>query len=145
MQWRYDCLVVMVCLRPSPVSPEMACFGIVAKCDSAGFFDYKLAQNDERVIERIAGFFPRYGRDNVLRAMEWAAHDIDFAIKCEKEGRAAFMNLIRPRENVIRYGSPFIVATDDPALELERHYENLVSLPCFPREQAPSTDQRPNG
>ena len=41
-------------------------------------------------------------------------------------------DLIRPRENVIRYGSPFVVVTDDPASELDRQYENLVSLPCIP-------------
>lgn len=69
------CAVVTVCLRPTPVSPESACFGIIVKCDGAGFFGYKLAQGDERVIERISGFFPRYGRDNLMRAMDWAAHD----------------------------------------------------------------------
>ena len=130
------CVVMTICLRPSPVSPESACFGVIVKCDGVGFFDYKLAQVDERAIERIAGFFLRYGRDNVVRAMEWAAHDVDFAIEGEKEGRAAFRNLIRPRENVIRYGSPFVVATDDPASELERQYENLVSLPCISHEAA---------
>ena len=138
MPERYNCAVVTVCLRPSPVSPETACFGVIVKCDDGGFFSYKLAQDDERAIERIAGFFPRYGRENVVRAMEWAAHDIDFAIKGEKEDRATFQNLIRPRENVIRYGSPFVVATDNPASELERQYENLVHLPCIPHESATS-------
>ena len=138
MPMRYNCAVVTVCLRPTPVSPETACFGVIVKCDDAGFSGYKLAQGDERVVGRIAGFFPRYGRDNVIRAMEWAAHDIDFAIEGEKKGRATFQNLIRPRENVIRYGSPFIVATDDPASELEHQYEILVSLPCIPRETSTS-------
>lgn len=138
----HNCAVVTVCLRPSPVSPETACFGIVAKCDDIGFFDYKIAQNNELVIDRIAGFFPRYGRNNVMRAMEWAAHDIDYAIEGEKEGRAAFLNLIRPRENVIRYGSPFVVTTDDPASELERHYKNLVILPCLPREATTSNREQ---
>ena len=138
MPERYNCAVVTVCLRPSPVSPETACFGVIVKCDGAGFFSYKLAQGDERVIERIAGFFPRYGRDNLMRAMEWAAHDIEFAIEDERDGRAAFRNLIRPRENVIRYGSPSVVATDNPASELERQYEKLVTLPCIPHETATS-------
>lgn len=96
------CVVMTVCLRPSPVSPKSACFGIIVKCDGVGFFDYKLAQVDERAIERIAGFFPRYGRDNVVRAMEWAAHDVDFAIEGEKEDRAVFQDLIRPRAIVRR-------------------------------------------
>ena len=45
---------------------------------------------------------------------------------------------ICPRENVIRYGAPFVVATDDPATELERQYEDLVSLPCIPHETTTS-------
>ena len=127
----HNCAVVTVCLRPSPISPESACFGIVVKCDETGFFNYKLAQDDERAISRISGFFPRYGRKNLLRAMEWAAHDIDFTIQGERNGCATFANLIRPRENVIRYGAPFVVATEDPASELERQYEMLVSLPSI--------------
>ena len=134
MPERYNCAVVTVCLRPSPVSPETACFGVIVKCDDNGFFDYRLAQGDERATGRIVGFFPRYGRDNLMRAMDWAAHDIDFAIEGERSGRASFRNLIRPRENVIRYGAPFVVATDDPSSELDRQYENLVILPCIPRE-----------
>ena len=141
MPERYNCAVVTVCLRPTPVSPESACFGVIVKCDGEGFFGYKLAQGDERVIERIAGFFPRYGRDNLMRAMEWAAHDIDFAIEGERNGRAAFQNLIRPRENVIRYGALFVVATDNPASELERQYEKMVSLPCIPRESIVSNHE----
>ena len=129
MRERYNCVVVTVCLRPTPVSPESACFGVIVRCEGTGFFGYKLAHGDERVVERIAGFFPRYGRANVIRAMEWAAHDIDFAIEGEKAGRAAFRNLIRPRENVIRYGSPFVVAADDPAAELERQEEDSPPVP----------------
>lgn len=128
----HNCVAVTVSLRPSPISPESACFGMIVKCDDTGYFGYKLAQNDEKAISRIVGFFPRYGRANLMRAMEWAAHDIDFTIEGEKSGRATFANLIRPRENVIRYGSPFVVVTDDPAAELEHQYDKLVSLPGTP-------------
>ncbi|MBO7654220.1 MAG: DUF3037 domain-containing protein [Kiritimatiellae bacterium] len=126
----YHCAVVPVSLRPSPLSQENACFGVIVKCDATGFLDYKLAQYDEKVISRITTFFPDYGRENLMRVMEWAAHDIGFTIQKEREKNVgAFGNLIRPRENVIRYGNPFVVATSDPAHELCRQYDSLVAVP----------------
>jgi hypothetical protein len=124
----YNCTVVTVSLRPSPISQENACFGIILKCDETGFCDYKLARHDDKVIDRIVNFFPKYGRQNLMRTMEWAAHDITFAIQGEKTGQFSFANLIRPRENVIRYGSPFAVSSADPASELDRQYEVNVAV-----------------
>ena len=106
----YNCIVVTVSLRPSPISDENACFGVILKCDKAGFFSYRLAQQDEAVISRITNFFPRYGREKLLQIMEWAANDIEFTIE----------------NNIIRYGSPSAVATDDPAAELDRQYDIYV-------------------
>ena len=128
----HNCAVVAVGLRPSPVSQENACIGVIVKCMDTGFFGYRLVQNDENAIRRIVGFFPRYGQQNLMRALEWASHDIEFAMEGERKGRAAFANLIRPRENVIRYTPPFVVVTDDPAAELSRQYEMLVSMPRTP-------------
>ncbi len=122
----YNCIVVTVSLRPSPISDENACFGVILKCDKAGFFSYRLAQQDEAVISRITNFFPRYGREKLLQIMEWAANDIEFTIKNAPTNLGAFQNLIRPRENIIRYGSPSAVATDDPAAELDRQYDIYV-------------------
>ncbi len=128
----HNCAVVAVTLRPSPISQENAYLGVVVRCAETGYFGYKLVQDDASAIERIVNFFPRYGRQNLMRAVKWAAHDIDFAIEGERNGRAAFANLIRPRENVIRYAPPFVVATDDPVAELARQYEMLVSIPGTP-------------
>jgi hypothetical protein len=124
----YICRFVTVKLQPSPVSTEHAYFGIIGRCDAAGFFSYKLARDDEKVISRIVNFFPKYGRANLLRAMEWAANDIEHAISETRKGHDIFANLIRPRENVIRYGAPIVVATDDPAAELEKQYEFFVAV-----------------
>ena len=58
--------------------------------------------------------------------MLWAAHDIEYAIEQEKKSPGAFNNLIRPRENVIRYGTAQTSKAVDPAAELDRQYEQLV-------------------
>ena len=124
----YICSFVTVKLHPSPASSEHAYFGVVGRGDATGFFAYKLARNDEKVISRIVNFFPKYGEANLLRAMEWAANDIEFTIAEARKGHDIFANLIRPRENVIRYGAPIAVATDDPVAELERQYEFFVAV-----------------
>ena len=44
----------------------------------------------------------------------------------EERVRGAFANLIRARENVIRYGSAMTSLSADPAAELDRQYAQLV-------------------
>ena len=121
----YNCIVVTVSLRPSPISDENACFGVILKCDKAGFFSYRLAQQDEAVISRITNFFPRYGREKLLRVMEWAANDIEFTIESTQTNPVSGSGT--NCENIIRYGSPSAVTTDDPAAELERQYDIYVA------------------
>lgn len=126
MAEKFNCIVVPVLLRPDPTSPSTACVGVIVKCDATGYFGFKTAQGDENATSRIVGFFPRYGRANFEQAMAWAAHDIEYAIEREKNAPGAFANLIRARENVIRYGSAMTSLSADPAAELDRQYEQLV-------------------
>ena len=107
---------------------EQACFGVIVRCPSANFYGYRLARGDEAAIARIASFFPRYGRAGLERAMVWAAQDIEYTFDRErnKGDKGAFANLIRPRENVVRYGAPQAVFTTDPAAELDDLYRRSV-------------------
>lgn len=126
MSEKCTCIVVPVMLRPDPTSPNTACFGVIVKCDETNYCGFKIAQDDESAISRIVGFFPKYGRAHFEQAMNWAAHDIEYAIDQEKKKPGAFANLIRPRENVIRYGSAQTSKAIDPVAELDRQYELLV-------------------
>jgi hypothetical protein len=126
MPEKHNCIVVPVMLRPDLVSPNTACFGVIVKCDETGYFGFKTAQGDESAVSRIVSFFPKYGRRNFEQAMAWAAHDIEYAIEQEQKSSGAFYNLIRPRENVIRYGMAQTSKAVDPAAELDRQYEQLV-------------------
>ena len=60
--------------------------------------------------------------------MTWAAQDIEYTFDKErnKGDKGAFANLIRPRENVVRYGAPQAVVASDPAAELEDLYRRSV-------------------
>lgn len=60
--------------------------------------------------------------------MAWAAQDIEYTFDRErnKGDKGAFANLIRPRENIVRYGAPQAVFTTDPAAELDDLYRRSV-------------------
>lgn len=125
---RYFCEVVPVYVRPQSMVDEQACFGVIIRCPDADVYAYRLARGDEAAIARIVSFFPRYGRAGLEQAMAWAAQDIEFTFDAErnKGNRGAFANLIRPRENVVRYGAPQAVFSDDPAAELDDLYRRSV-------------------
>ena len=125
---RHFCEVVPVYMRPQSMVDEQACFGIIVRCPTANFYGYRLAQGDETAIARITAFFPGAGRAGLDRAMAWAAQDIEYTFDRErnKGDKGAFANLIRPRENIVRYGAPQAVFTDDPAAELDALYQRSV-------------------
>ena len=125
---RHFCEVVPVYVRPQSMVDEQACFGVIVRCPSANFYGYRLAHGDEAAIARIVSFFPRYGRTGLEQAMAWAAQDIEYTFDLErnKGDRSAFANLIRPRENVVRYGKPQAVLAADPAAELDCLYRRSV-------------------
>jgi len=120
----YDCLVVPVHYRPNVITCEFACIGVILKCRETGYEAFRLADDDEKVIARIVAFFPERGREEVERAMAWARRDIAFAFAADrrKGGEEAFSNLIRPRENIVRYGNPQSVYACDPVQELDNQY-----------------------
>lgn len=125
---RHFCEVVPVYMRPQSMVDEQACFGVVVRCPTANFYGYRLAQGDEAAIARITSFFPRVGRAGLERAMTWAAQDIEYTFDREKNkgDKGAFANLIRPRENLVRYGAPQAVFTADPVVELDDLYRRSV-------------------
>ena len=125
---RLFCEVVPVYVKPQSMVDEQACIGIIVRCPSAGFCGYRLVKGDESAISRIAAFFPRYGRAGLEQALTWAAQDIEYTFDRERNGgdKGAFANLIRPRENVVRYGAPQAVFTSDPAAELDALYRRAV-------------------
>jgi len=124
------CLVVPVYVKPQSMNDERACIGIVARCPELGYLACRIADDDERIIGRIVNFFPKFGREQVVRAMKWARHDIELAFSRERQegGSRAFENLIRPRENVVRYGSPQALISEKPAEEFDRVYAEIVGV-----------------
>lgn len=125
----YVCQVVPVYVRPLPITDEKACIGVIVRCPEANVADYRLADQSPSTLDRIAGFFPRFGRENLMRSIAWARHDIEYSIAGADSSvlEKRFANLIRPRENVVQYGAPQIRITDNPRNEVDGVYHMLVA------------------
>lgn len=124
------CIVVPVYVRPHGMVEEQACLGVLLRCPSADCYVYRLATDDEAVKTRVLNFFPKLGRETLEQVLAWASHDIEFTFEAERQkgDKGAFANLIRPRENIVRYGEPQALQSPDPAAELDRLYHLAVGV-----------------
>lgn len=124
------CIVVPVYVRPMSIVDEQACLGVLVRCPEADCYAYRLATDDEAVKARVLGFFPKLKRATLEQVLAWAAHDIEYAFDRERNrgDKAAFHNLIRPRENIVRFGEPQALLSPDPLGELEDLYRRAVGV-----------------
>ena len=121
------CIIVPVYVRPMSIVDEQACLGVLIRCPEADCYAYRLATNDETAKARVLGFFPNLKRATLEQVLAWAAHDIEFSFARERNGdKSAFHNLIRPRENIVRYGEPQALLSSDPLGELDGLYRRAV-------------------
>ena len=122
------CQIVTVLLKPSVVREDLATIGVIVRCEATGFAGFKLIDPNGGRVNDLDRFFPGYGVANIRQAIAWAEGDIRFALARERQpdGKGTFANLIRPRENVVRYGAPRVALTADPAAVLDREYRKLV-------------------
>ena len=128
----YPCLVIPITFRPYAETGEFACFGVLLHCPEQRYTNYRLGERDRRITDRINNFFREIGRDIFKMTIKSAKRDLDQLVNAQsdlfsyKDVDELFKNLIRPRENLIRYGQPMAVMTDNPAAELDRQYSLLV-------------------
>lgn len=134
------CLVVPVSIRPYAETEEFACVGVLLHAPAENRFSYRLAKASGRAFHRASAFFREIDAAILKTALKCAKLDIDHMIARATEEldprlrENAFCNLIRPRENVIRYGRPRAVMTDDLEKEVERQYERIVQRAFIDRE-----------
>ena len=126
----FTLIVVPVYVRPMSMVEEQACLGVLMRSPSADCYAYRLATDDETVKARVLNFFPKLGRETLDQVLAWASHDIEYTFAAERQNgdKGAFANLIRPRENIVRYGEPQALQSPDPAAELDRLYHLAVGV-----------------
>jgi hypothetical protein len=134
---KIPCLYSIVQFAPFVETGEFANVGILMIAPEQGFFAFKLMG---RRHSRVTHFFEqleshvfrstmnalrdeleRAGR--VLRESDFdrrrKSNDIEFA-------RRVFLDIIRPRETVIKFSEPRAVLVDDPGVKLEELYGHYV-------------------
>ena len=128
----HPCLVIPITFRPYVETGEFACFGVLVHCPETGYVGYRIGEKDRRVTERINNFFKEIGRDIFRMTVKSAKLDLEQVVNAPsslfdyQQAKTLLENLIRPRENLIRYGAPIAVMTENPAVEVDRQYALLV-------------------
>lgn len=128
----HPCLVIPITFRPYAETGEFACFGVLVHCPETGYIGYRIGEKDRRVTDRINNFFKEIGRDIFKMTLKSAKRDLEQVVKApsdlfhHEQAKDLLDNLIRPRENLIRYGEPMAVMADNPAAELDRQYALFV-------------------
>ena len=136
----YACMVVPVVLRPYAETEEFGCVGVLMYCPGLNWYGYRLAKSTELPFQRVCRFFREIDSKIFRDALKCAHKDIEDMIQCATEEldpvirTEAFRNLIRPRENFIRYGSPRSVLASDMKSELAHQYEVIVQRSFVDRE-----------
>lgn len=137
---RIACVVVPIVFRPYPETEEFACIGVLLHSPVDNRFGYRLTKASERAFNRANSFFREVDVAIFKYALRCARQDIEGMITKATEELDprirgnAFINLVRPRENFIRYGKPRAVMTDDFEGETERQYERIVQREFVDRE-----------
>jgi len=122
---------------PYPETREFVNIGILACCPQVGWMDYVL---EPRKTKRISDFFPelemnlyRAGRKHLLAEMDRfvaeyrLADTTQWQLPHAQEMLATFFaEIIRPREEIFRFGEPATLLTHDPVKDLKALFNHYV-------------------
>src|SRR5688500_11681226 len=116
---RYPCNYAVLRFLPYPETGEFVNLGVVVHCAPTGLL---ASRTETAEHKRVAVLFPdldeaqcRYGRDAIapeIRRMERLHAAPKLATRADRErGRALFLELVRPRESVFRFGEVQTILT----------------------------------
>lgn len=121
--------LVPVYVRKIGLVQEQVCIGFFARSQANDFYVYRLAKDDAAVKARVLGFLKSFKPEALERAFELAENAITYTFRREQEGdKGAFHNLVRPRENMVRYGEPMMVTIYDREEDVEKLYHECVGV-----------------
>lgn len=120
---KYACNYAVLKFLPYPETDEFVNLGVVVHCPALGLFDMRIEPRKHR---RVTDFFPELNRENFRAAREAIINEVTrIKTMCGRAkdlelGRRAFLELVRHRETIFRFGEIRTILTDNPA--------NLVEL-----------------
>ncbi|QBG48464.1 DUF3037 domain-containing protein [Verrucomicrobia bacterium S94] len=131
------CNYSVIRFLPYPETGEFANVGILACCPQIGWMDFAV---EVRKTKRITDFFPEldvhmytHGRQHLLAELKRLRPEFDSAEfkqlvlpQHQKMIAGIFAEIIRPREELFRFGAPATLLTEDPFKDLEALFDHYV-------------------
>ena len=148
MNHKLACRYAIVRFVPYAETGEFANIGIVLTCTKTGYFDFKL---QTRKYARITAFFNKLDSDfyrYTLHTIEGELNRIKHATAVLAGGdradqfRQVFLQLVHPREAMIRFGDARAILTEDPEQELLELFEHYVNHDFVTKEYVEHTMTR---
>lgn len=132
---QYVCNYALLRFLPYPETGEFVNVGVVAHSSAAGVLVSRIASSAEK---RIAGFFPEldlrqfhWGRDLMIaeinRMQELHAERLRSAPPGDDRGRSLFLELVRPRESMFRFGEIRTLLTPEPQRVADQLFQRYVA------------------
>jgi hypothetical protein len=126
---QYACNYALLRFLPYPETGEFVNLGVAVHCPAHGLFAARLEDGD---TTRVTNFFPELDQGNFRAAGRAMAVEIERvgelianAKDLELAGRL-FLELVRPRESVFRFGEVRTILTEEPATVAARLFERYI-------------------
>ncbi len=131
------CNYSVIRFLPYPETREFVNIGILACCPQIGWMDYVI---EPRKIKRISDFFPeldmrlyRAGRQHLIAELDRFVSEYRLAEitqlelpPCQEMLATLFAEIIRPREEIFRFGEPATLLTYDPVKDMAALFNHYV-------------------
>ena len=128
---KYACQYAIIQFLPYAETGEFANVGIALACPELGYFDAVLV--DLKRTKRITDFFEGLDARIYREAMKYLRQELDrlrehfdIGIDAPEVTAAAFTELTRPREALLRFGEPRVVVTNDARSALKRLFNHFI-------------------
>ncbi len=122
------CNYALLRFMPYPQTGEVVNVGVVVNCLQPCFLKFKV---EEHLPERIRALFPDYPPivfEAAAKAIDAEVKRISARISDPKGCQFAFNELVRPRENTLRFGEVRTAVTADPQNFDEELFRRYVRM-----------------
>lgn len=126
------CRYAVVQFVPYSETGEFANAGVALVCPQTGYFDFRL---QTRKYARVTTFFDELAPKVYLSAIKVIQGEMErvramlanvASSGADEIARAAFTNLVHPREAIVRFSPARVLLTEAPEKELTRLFEHYV-------------------
>jgi hypothetical protein len=128
---KYACQYAIIQFLPYAETGEFANVGVVLACPELGFFDALLV--DIKRTKRITDFFEGLDARIYREALKYLRQELDrlrdhfdLGIDAPEVTTAAFGELTRPREALLRFGDQRVVVTNDVRAALKKLFNHFI-------------------